>query len=242
MTDSARPTPLSEDQIEQYYREGYILLPQLATPERVQAVLEEAQKYPVEAGGRWTPRIFDHDDPTKDAAMHTLLTDPQIVGAVEQVFEATARVYYGMLAVVPAQGGSGLQWHQDNQYQLILGRALNMFVAVSDITPDMANLWVAPQSHRQGLVASDTDEFGHRVTPEPDNPLPLPALKQGDVCLFDRFTLHRSKTNTTDRHRYAYAAQYMEFNARTGNTGQKDPKRMTADELAAAWESTAVSA
>ncbi|MEM6551591.1 MAG: phytanoyl-CoA dioxygenase family protein [Planctomycetota bacterium] len=235
MSESDRRTPLTEDQIEQYYREGYILLPQLATPERVQSVLEEAQQYPVEAGGRWTPRIFDHDEPTKDAAMHTLLTDPNIVGAVEQVFEATARVYYGMLAVVPAQGGSGLQWHQDNQYQLILGRALNMFVAVSDITPDMANLWVAPESHRSGLLQSELDEFGHRFTPEPENPLPLPALKQGDVCLFDRFTLHRSKTNTTDRHRYAYAAQYMEFNGRIGKTGQKDPKRMTVDDLTATW-------
>ena len=235
MPSTPKPRPLNENQITRYYREGYIVLPQLATPARVKAVRATAEQFPMQAGGNWTPKIFDHANPTQDAALHQLLTDPRIVGAVEQIFDSTARVFYGMLAVVPAQGGKGLEWHQDNQYSHILGRALNMFVAVDDITPDMAILWVSPGSHRWGLQASETKE-GHKKAADPGNGIALPAMKQGDICLFDRYTLHRSLSNTTDRHRYAYAAQYMEYHARFAKTGKKDPKRMTADELDARWE------
>jgi hypothetical protein len=49
-----------------------------------------------------------------------MLVEPNIIAAVEQLFEAPARVYYGMTAVVPANGGNGLPWHQDNQYSQIL--------------------------------------------------------------------------------------------------------------------------
>lgn len=193
-------------------------------------------RIPIQAGGQWTPRIFDRHQPGTAAAFHRLLTDPRIVAAVEQVFEAPARVYYGMVAVVPAQGGKGLEWHQDNQYELILGRALNMFVALDDITPEMAILWGAPRSHRQGLLPSEVNERGHRRSTDPANGIALPAMKKGDVCLFDRFTLHRSISNTSDRHRYAYAAQYMEDKARIGETGKKDPSRPTHGDLATIWD------
>jgi ectoine hydroxylase-related dioxygenase (phytanoyl-CoA dioxygenase family) len=64
---------------------------------------------------------------------------------VEQIFEAPARVYYGMLAIVPAHGGKGLEWHQDNMYDVVRDVLLNTFVALCDITTDKAILWVAPR-------------------------------------------------------------------------------------------------
>ena len=149
---------------------------------------------------------------------------------MEQVFETRARVYYGMLAIVPAHGGTGLEWHQDNMYTTILGRALNVFIALCDITPERANLWVAPKSHLKGVQESLTSE-GHRVAAAPDNGIPLPTLTKGAACIFDRSLLHHSKRNETSEDRYAYAAQYHEDNARLASTGQKDPLKMRASEL-----------
>ena len=54
------------------------------------------------------------------------------------IFGNKPNVFYGMLAVVKARGGSGLPWHQDNQYTLVLGGAINIFAALCDITPDKA--------------------------------------------------------------------------------------------------------
>ncbi|MBN8217807.1 MAG: phytanoyl-CoA dioxygenase family protein [Spirochaetes bacterium] len=227
--------PLTETQIEDYWKNGYLVVPDLVPPASIDRVLEEAHRVPVAPGGGWTPKTFDHDQPLLDAALHRLLVEPSIVSAVEQIFEAPARVYYGMLAIVPAQGGKGLEWHQDNMYNLVLGRALNTFVALCDITPDKAILWVAPGSHRLGVQESLTRE-GHRVAKTPENGRPLPTLPKGSVCIFDRSTLHHSKRNETAEHRYAYAAQYQEENARNGESGRKDPRRLRVAELRRMWE------
>jgi hypothetical protein len=65
------------------------------------------------------------------------------------------------------------------QYNQVLGGALNVFVALSDITPENAILWVAPRSHRLGTVASkDSERYGkgHReAAVEPE--MGVPSLR-----------------------------------------------------------------
>jgi ectoine hydroxylase-related dioxygenase (phytanoyl-CoA dioxygenase family) len=229
--------PLSENQITEFYREGYIIAEQLVPHEAIDKILAEACKIPIQVGGHWTPKVFNHDDPSVDAALHHLLVEPAIVAATEQLFEAPARVLYGMLAVVPAKGGKGLEWHQDNMYEVVLGRALNCFIALCDITPDKAILWVAPKSHLKGIQESEIVD-GHRKGLEPKNGMPLPGMKKGDVCIFDRTTLHHSKKNLTDEHRYAYAAQYHEEKARFGITGERDFRKMLVSDLRDFWQMT----
>src|SRR5262249_49946052 len=127
-------TSLSEEQIVEFYREGYIVARGLVPLAAIDAVLDEAKSIPPNSDGSWTPKCFDFDKPKEDAALHRLLVEPNVVGAVEQIFQAPARAYFGMLAIVPAKGGKGLPWHQDNMYDFVLGRALNVFIALCDIT------------------------------------------------------------------------------------------------------------
>jgi ectoine hydroxylase-related dioxygenase (phytanoyl-CoA dioxygenase family) len=229
--------PLSEEQIAKYFREGYIVVPGLVPAESVQQAVD-AFTAPIE-GKNWISSIFDHQNPDANPAQHRMLVEPNIVAAVEQIFDVPARVYYGMTAVVPANGGNGLPWHQDNQYDQILGHALNTFVALCDITPDKAILWVAPGTHKLGTQPSKEAEGlgGHReATVEPEGGFPLPGLKAGDVVIFDRNTYHRSLKNETDENRFAYAAQYMAENSRLARTGAKDPIKMPARELQQRWQ------
>src|SRR5437773_1566786 len=117
---------LMEEQIEHYYREGYVLVPGLVPQASIQAVLNATPREV--RGDGWQARVFAHTDPDKDAEIHRLLVEPSVVAAVESIFAASSRVFYGMLAVVPARGGTGLPWHQDNQYTHLLGGALNVFI------------------------------------------------------------------------------------------------------------------
>jgi ectoine hydroxylase-related dioxygenase (phytanoyl-CoA dioxygenase family) len=190
----------------------------------IDAVLAAA---PAREAGRngWQAQIFDRAQPATDRELHRILRTPSVIAAVEALFEGPARVYYGMLAVVPANGGQGLPWHQDNMYSTILGRALNVFVALSAITPDMATLWVSPKSHLRGVQPShpkaDGPNAGHREADvDPADAFQLPDLQPGDACIFDRSTLHRSLANSTPHDRYAYAAQYCEGKAREAKTGE----------------------
>jgi ectoine hydroxylase-related dioxygenase (phytanoyl-CoA dioxygenase family) len=230
---------LTEEQIEHFYREGYVVAPGLVPQTSIQAVLDAAPS-PREGNDGWQARALDFEAPDGDARIHRLLIEPGVVEAVESIFGAPARVYYGMLAIVPARGGNGLPWHQDNQYNQILGGALNVFIALSEITPEKAILWVAPRSHRLGVQpARDSDLYGkgHReAVSAPENGIPLPTLQPGDACIFDRNMLHRSLQNETDEDRYAYAAQYTSHNARYAETGKIPPLRMPASELRKRWQ------
>jgi hypothetical protein len=226
---------LTDESVEEFYREGYILVHGLVGPATVERVLEAGRRFGDPAGSGWSARVFDHKEPMKDRDIHEILWDDGVVSTVEQIFESEPRVWYGMLAVVPANGGDGLPWHQDNQYTQLLGGALNVFVALSEVTPERANLWIAPRSHlggRQPARRSDLYDGAHReaVTP-PDNGICLPTLQPGDACIFDRCTYHRSLKNATGQHRYAYAAQYQADNTRLASTGKKDPLRMRARDL-----------
>ncbi len=234
--------PLNEDQITEFYREGYIVVRQLVPHGVIDSVVEQAKKVPTNPDGSWTPKCFDFAKPLEDAALHRCLVEENIIAAVEQIFDTKARAYYGMLAVVKAKGGKGLPWHQDNQYDQVLGRALNTFVALCDITPDKGILWVAPRTHLLGTQPSKAAEHGHREAEvEPEGGMPLSGLKKGDVCIFHRDTYHRSLKNDTDEDRYAYAAQYVEENARYVKLeGRKNPGKVIARELQAAFEGALV--
>jgi len=229
---------LTEAQIEHFYREGYVVAPALVPHASIQAVLSAAPEG-ITTGERWRPSIFDHENPLQDAKLHRLLIEPNVVEAVTDIFGTPPRVYYGMLAVVPARGGQGLPWHQDNQYDQILGGALNVFIALCDITPDKAMLWVAPRSHRAGVQpskANETNAPGHReAIVEPDNGILLSAMQACDACIFDRSTYHRTLQNETDEPRFAYAAQYQTEHARRAETGAKNPIKMRAADLERRW-------
>ncbi len=224
---------LSEEQVESYYREGYVIARQLISPDITEQIASNAQKR-FRDSKQWQAIIFDHDEPEKDPDIHRLLWEPNVIETAEQLLGSEPRIYYGMLAIVSPHGGKGLPWHQDNQYTQILGGALNIFVALVDITPDMANLWVAPQSHRQGVQPSkeNPDMEGHRETVvEPTNGILLPTLSAGDACIFDRNTYHRTLRNETDRPRFAYASQFQSDHARSADTGKQDARIIRARDL-----------
>ena len=229
---------LTEEQLEHFYREGYLVVPGLVPQAAIDRVLAAVPTQETN-DGLWQARIFRHETPEIDAQLHSLLVEPNIVDAARSIFESEPRVYYGMLAIVPAHGGNGLPWHQDNQYSQLLYGAINIFMALCDITPDKAILWVAPKSHLAGVQPSKPNADvapGHReAVVEPENGMPLPAMRKGDVAIFDRSTFHRSLKNETNEHRYAYAAQYQADSARQAWDGKKDPKRMRAADLKALW-------
>lgn len=210
---------LNEEQITFYKKEGYLLLEQLVSHKAIDRALEGAPKYTSMDGdvkGLWKSEPWDFYDHLKNAEIHQLLLEKSVANVAETLLEEKIVIHYGMMAVVPAGGGKGLPWHQDNMYTRITGKALNIFIALCDISPEKANLWIAPKSHLNGTLPSrDAKEFGEhkQLLGDIGEHFCLPALKKGDACVFNRNTLHRSLKNETDEDRYAYAAQYSAVSA-----------------------------
>ena len=235
-------TRLTEAQIKEYYVEGYTLVRGLVPKGSIDKLMATAPNAGVSANREWNARSWEPKEPMLGGAngaaqVHRLFIEPSVIQACEDIFGAPARCYWGMLALVAPHGGRGLKWHQDNQYTHIFGGALNIFIAVSRITPEMANLWVAPKSHLLGTVPSK-DQVGHReVVNAPENGILLPTLEPGDACIFTRDTIHRSLTNETDQVRYAYAAQYSSNNSRYSKDGSIPGNKPLAWDLRKLWVS-----
>ncbi len=228
---------LQETSVREYFREGYLLLPGLVRARTVERVLQAGGPEQIE-GVTWRASVLDRHDLDADRERHLILIEPAVISVVETLLEDTVRVWYGMFAAVPP-GGDGLPWHQDNMYTRLLGRALNVFVALTPVHEQNAGLWLSPRSHWYGTLPAERNETtapGHReAVAAPENGVPLPPMAPGDAVVFDRLMLHRSGRNHGDRPRLAYAAQYLADHTRLAESGAKDVSRIPVRELADRW-------
>lgn len=221
MPNSSDPIfALTEDHIEQFYREGYFLAPRFLSSDAVDRLNAdyEAEVAKLEGEKEWRALPF------AESAQKELQTD-RITGMMEQLLGGPTRLWLGMYAVV-MPGGEGLAWHQDNQYTHILGHMCNAFVALDEITPENAGLWLAPQTHRLGRQPNLNTEPGHRRAAEPENPVAIEKMMPGDAVIFHRELLHHSKTNQSDQPRRAFAFQVSAANCRFAESGKLvEPKK-----------------
>ncbi|MDF2963069.1 MAG: phytanoyl-CoA dioxygenase [Paenibacillus sp.] len=214
---------LTEDMIEQFYREGYFYAPGFINQETVDKINKENAEFAnrQSADGQWksnaTIKFADSQEQFPETV--NFLTNKQIIEVFEQILGDDVKLWMGMYAVVPPNG-EGLAWHQDNMYTHILGHMLNGFIALDHITQENAGLWLAPRSHRLGRQANLNEEGKHRRAAEPENGAPCNPMAPGDAVIFHRETLHHSKRNYTDKPRRAYAFQVASAVCRYAETGK----------------------
>jgi ectoine hydroxylase-related dioxygenase (phytanoyl-CoA dioxygenase family) len=214
---------LTEDMIEQFYRDGYFYARQFITPEAVAAINAEHESFANEGGTKeWKSKGITSIEKARPEFPNTVsfLTDRNIIRIFERILGGDVKLWLGMYAVVPA-GGKGLEWHQDNQYTHILGHMLNGFIALDRISVENAGLWIAPGSHLLGRQPNLNEEGAkHRRAAEPANGIPCEPMNPGDAVIFHRETLHHSKENRTDRPRRAFAFQVSSASCRYAKTGK----------------------
>ncbi|WP_188989486.1 phytanoyl-CoA dioxygenase family protein [Paenibacillus nasutitermitis] len=213
---------LTEEMIEQFYREGYFYAPGFLTRETVDAINEENVEFANAKGdGKWRSKGITNIAEAKAEYPKTtdFLTDPHIVRIFERIVGEQVKIWMGMYAVVAPQG-NGLEWHQDNQYTHILGHMFNGFIALDEITQENAGLWLAPGSHLNGRQPNLNGDGEHRRAADPENGTPCDPMKPGDAVFFHRETLHHSKKNHTDKPRRAFAFQVAAASCRLAKTGK----------------------
>lgn len=215
---------LTEEMIEQFYRDGYFYAPGFLSEEVVNAINEEHLVFANETSndGTWKSKTVIHIEKERELLPNTteFLTNSKIVHVFERILGDDVKLWMGMYAVVPPRG-KGLEWHQDNQYTHILGHMLNGFIALDHISLENAGLWIAPQSHLLGRQPNLNQEIGgHRRAAEPANGMPCKPMRPGDAVFFHRETLHHSKENHTDLPRRAFAFQVASANCRYAATGK----------------------
>ncbi|WP_375460341.1 phytanoyl-CoA dioxygenase family protein [uncultured Enterovirga sp.] len=222
---------LTQQQIDDFNREGWLFLPEVFSPEEVALMKREAEAiYAEQRPEVWrekngAPRIAFAAH-TYNEAFRLLGSHPRLIEPVEQLFGEQLYMHQFKINAKSAFTGDVWQWHQDygtwkRDDGMPEPRAMNISVFLDEVMPINGPLLLVPQSQNAGDL-----EAGHdlETTSYPlwtlDNDtvsklvekggIAAPTGKPGGVLLFHGNLVHGSAGNITP---YPRKIVYLTLNA-----------------------------
>ena len=218
---------ITSEMIEQYHQEGYFILESAMTDEQIEGLRQECQRYidifdaEMEAKGvtslginHYKKRYFISNRGANSPIINSFLFSPLMGDVAKATLGNTAYLFHEQYVVKAAEVGTKFGWHQDSGYVGHYHRPyLSCWCALDDMTIENGTIFVLPYE-RAGMTPDDlfdhtieagsNDKIGYRGD-DPGMPAIVPV---GSVVVFSSRTFHRSGTNTTDKMRRSYLAQY----------------------------------
>jgi phytanoyl-CoA hydroxylase len=223
-------TYLSAEQIEQFEREGFLVVRGLIARDEVDLLIDTfmrmhaggpipgcfAPKTPEEAGGdilKLYPRMM-HPHRVNEVALRYLL-DERVGVILAELFGEEPLAAQSMFYFKPA-GARGQALHQDNFYLKVEpGTCIAAWVALDPADRENGGLEVVPGTHRMDIFcpeeADRTQSFTRDYVPVPEGLEARPVdLAPGDVLFFNGSLVHGSHPNrTADRFRRSFICHYV---------------------------------
>jgi ectoine hydroxylase-related dioxygenase (phytanoyl-CoA dioxygenase family) len=216
---------LNDDQVAQYHRDGYLLVPELLSKVEVAAMLED-----VEGGERVAMHTRGNEDASgrkaKLAIWHELgediwaaaSTNPRVVNAIRILQGEEIAFFHGKVMLKEAGTGGAWEWHQDYGYWYNQGfafpRLISVFVALDAATTENGCLQVLRGSHRLGRL--DHGRVGAQTGADPARIGQIEQLFErvpvemgpGAALFFHCNLLHMSGPNDSPKHRRSFIMCY----------------------------------
>ena len=159
---------LSSQQLEQFYREGYLFFPSLFTPPEIQTLLDEvpslyAQRRPEnvreKTGDVVRTNFAAH---LYSAPFARLARHPRMVEPVKQLFGEDVYMHQFKINGKAAFDGDVWQWHQDYgtwraDDQMPEARAMNVAIFLDEVNEFNGPLMFIPGSHKLGVLDAEHD-------------------------------------------------------------------------------------
>jgi ectoine hydroxylase len=208
---------LSGQQLDEFWRDGYLFFPNLFSADEVRVLRDEVPKIYAE----YRPEIVREKDgvtPRTSFAAHTynaafaaLGRHPRLIAPVMQVFGESLYMHQFKINGKMAFDGDVWQWHQDygtwfNDDDMPEARAMNIAVFLDEVNAMNGPLMFIPGSHRDGVLDAGHDT---RTTSYPlwtiDNAtitrlvgrggIVAPTGAPGSVLMFHSNLVHGSGSN-----------------------------------------------
>lgn len=228
--------PLSATKLEQYQRDGFIIIRGLFDPEEIGLLARAAKEDRV-----LDQNSFGRTDGSGGNIRLSLWSEPgdnlygmfarceRIVGAMEQILGGAVGHYHSKMIMKDAKIGGAWEWHQDYGYWYDIGYLFpdlaSVMIAVDKATQENGCLQVIKGSHRLGRINHTTtgQQAGADLTRVNQALQKLELLHcemdPGDAVFFHSNTLHRSDQNRSDNPRWAMVCCY----SLVGNDSAHDP-------------------
>jgi ectoine hydroxylase-related dioxygenase (phytanoyl-CoA dioxygenase family) len=242
---------LSQTDVDNYDRDGYVLLQGAFSPPEVNAMiaaieggdsLEKHARVRTDADGKKTRLAIWHT--LTDDIWGAASTAPSLVNNVRILLRQEVAFFHGKVMLKEAHTGGAWEWHQDYGYWYDQGflypRMLSAFVALDQATRENGCLSVLCGSHRMGR--QNHVQIGSQFGVEPERMALIEPLfervycemEPGSALFFDANLLHTSGPNGSDRHRRSFITAYNAL----GNRQLKE--QLSADEICPVGQPNAV--
>ncbi|WP_174502460.1 phytanoyl-CoA dioxygenase family protein [Acidiphilium sp. C61] len=222
---------LTQQQIEDFHREGWLFLPELFSPEEVALLKCESEAiYREHRPEVWrekngAPRTAFAAH-TYNEAFGTLGAHPRLIGPVEQIFGEQVYMHQYKINAKAAFTGEVWQWHQDygtwkRDDGMPEPRAMNISVFLDEVMPINGPLLLVPRSHNAGDLEArhdvETTSYPLWTLDEAtvsrlvaEGGIVAPTGKPGGVLMFHGNLVHGSAGNITP---YPRRIVYLTLNA-----------------------------
>jgi ectoine hydroxylase len=216
---------LSPEQVAQFHRDGYLLVPRFLDRQETKYLLEASRKDEQmqrsgmdvkDAQGRRTNlSLWNH--PGNDI-YGTIARCERVVNSVEQILGDEVYHYHSKLSAKEPKVGGAWEWHQDYGYWYFNGclypDMLSVFFAVDPCTRENGCLQVLRGSHHIGRV--DHGRYGEQVGADPErtaeakkhHELVYVLMDPGDALFFHCNLFHASEPNLSDKPRWGLICCY----------------------------------
>jgi len=230
---------LSDEQFEQYQRDGYVVVENCLDGATVEAVTERIESYVwgdrEESGFQ---RMLEPDaegaalsdaDPVRkfegiemvreDDVFADLVHDETVVDVVQQLQGPNLSLLRSAAMLKPPRVGSEKKYHQDAAYYPIHPMDhVTVWTALDQSTTENGCMQVVPGAHTDGLLGHEAVEYDTDITIAeadygPEDAVALP-MEPGDVLFQHCLLPHYTAPNETDDWRRAYIAAYMRNRSR----------------------------
>jgi ectoine hydroxylase-related dioxygenase (phytanoyl-CoA dioxygenase family) len=219
---------LSDEQIDQYRNEGFVVVERLFNAEdlaRVDATIRQMTEQALAGGdfskvlelepepvdGKRVPRrIFNPYD--QHETFRALAQDPRLLDKIESLIGGDFNLQHSKLNMKPAKVGSVVEWHQDMAYFPHTNDDLvTALIYLDDATEENGCLQVLPRHHTHffdhsgpdgrfaGMITESLADFGKPRS------LPAPA---GSAIFMHCITPHGSLPNRSSRARRTLIYEY----------------------------------
>ncbi len=211
---------LSREQIEQFDRDGFVVLEDAFDAGTVARLIAEIDPFEAEleallrdAGGklfiaRADEITFTVHLVTKSSWLRELTSTSPLVDLAYDLVGPDTRMYWDQSVYKKPDTEAPFPWHQDNGYTFVEPQAyLTCWIALTDTDETNGCPWVVPGIHRRGTLAHHLTDLGWVCFEEAREAVAVP-VRAGSIVVFSSLTPHCTGANTTTATRKSWIVQY----------------------------------
>jgi len=217
---------ITEDQIDQYNKNGYVILRDVIPQELIKKIQDECEKFIAEKDAEMDAKGVEVDGITLKGKryfiamkskgskpLQELLYGKELQEITKKILGDNVYLFQDQFVIKAADKGLKFDWHQDSGYLPFPHKPyFSAWLPLDDVNEENGTVYLLTYDEAGTRTKVEHKKVDEKTNDEVgyfgDNPGTPAILKKGDVALFSSTCFHRSGSNNTNNARRALLMQY----------------------------------